>query len=140
MPNRVSPPRMTDHEWQQLLPLMRRIRPERLKAAYNRLVKGESLEAAGEIAGMTRHGVHDLVAGILVKQSRLHESRHAAEAGIPKGWIRLTVDVPATAVAELQHTNRMAGRAPGTRGSPGQRRPHDKCILATGRFFGVSDP
>jgi hypothetical protein len=93
---------MTDHEWQQLLPLMRRIRPERLKAAYNRLVKGESLEAAGEIAGMTRHGVHDLVAGILVKQSRLHESRHAAEAGIPKGWIRLTVDVPATAVAELQ--------------------------------------
>jgi hypothetical protein len=102
MPNRVSPPRMTDHEWQQLLPLMRRIRPERLKAAYNRLVKGESLEAAGEIAGMTRHGVHDLVAGILVKQSRLHESRHAAEAGIPKGWIRLTVDVPATAVAELQ--------------------------------------
>jgi hypothetical protein len=93
---------MTEHEWRQLLPLMRRIKPERLKAAYNRLVKGDTLEAAGEIAGISRQGVHDLVTDILEKQMRLHESHNAAQTGIPEGWVRVTVDIPASAVAEVQ--------------------------------------
>jgi len=95
---------------------------------------------------MTRHGVHDLVAGILVSNRGSTSRVTLRRREFQKGWIRLTVDVPATAVAELQQfvtalAHKQNGRSrAGNKGKPGQRRRHDKCILATGRFFGVSDP
>jgi hypothetical protein len=85
---------MTQHEWQRVLPLMGKIAPERLAAAHKHLVKGLSLARAGEAAGMFRQDVHDVVRRVLSKSLALSESDAVAHGGVPKGWLRLTVDVP----------------------------------------------
>jgi TrfB plasmid transcriptional repressor len=83
---RAYTPRMTEQEWKQVLPLLKRIKEKRLKAAYDHLVGGESLARAGAAAGMTRQSVHDVVSRVLDKA--------AMHAGVRRGWLRLTLDVP----------------------------------------------
>jgi hypothetical protein len=57
-------------------------------------VRGHSLASAGERAGMTRQNVHDVVTRVLERQMRLAESDSALHAGVRRGWLRLTLDVP----------------------------------------------
>ena len=85
---------VTEHEWQRVLPLLGSISAERLAAAHKHLVKGLSLARAGEPAGMSRQDVHGVVQRVLGRSLRLAESDSAAHGGVPKGWLRLTVDVP----------------------------------------------
>lgn len=91
---RAHTPRMTEQEWKQVLPLLNRIKEKRLKAAYDHLVGGESLARAGAGSGMTRQSVHDVVSRVLDKRLRLAESEAAMHAGVRRGWLRLTLDVP----------------------------------------------
>ncbi len=94
--------RMTDLEWQQVLPLLHRMKETRLQAAYDHLVRGHSLAVAGERAGMTRQNVHDVVTRVLERQLRLAESESALHAGVRRGWLRLTLDVPRPVVKYVQ--------------------------------------
>jgi hypothetical protein len=71
------------------------MKPSRLDAAHRHLVLGYSLAKAGEPAGVTRQNVHDSVQRILAHFGRLDESIAAAQGGVRKGWVRITVDVPA---------------------------------------------
>lgn len=98
--------RMTEREWLQVLPLLRRLKVERRNAAYNHVVKGLSLARAGEPYGLRRQSVHDVVQRVLEKQQRLSESNLVKEAGVRKGWVRLTLDVPASAA---KYVKRFAG-------------------------------
>ena len=86
--------RMTEGEWRQVLPLLGRIKPERLKAAHDHLVQGLSMALAGEPFALSRQNVHDVVQRVLEKRLRLVEVDTAAGEGVPSGWVRLTVDVP----------------------------------------------
>lgn len=94
--------RMTEGEWQQVLPLLGRIKPERLTAAHGHLVKGRTLAEAGEQFGLSRQNVHDVVQRVLEKRARLVEADTAAGEGIPRGWVRLTLDVPRKAAPYVQ--------------------------------------
>lgn len=94
--------RMTEREWQQLLPLISRMKPSRIDAAHRHLVLGLSLAKAGEPAGVSRQNVHDSVQRILAHHGRLDESNTAAQGGVRKGWVRITVDVPAAVAVNVR--------------------------------------
>lgn len=94
--------RMTDREWRQVLPFLNRLTSDRREAAYRHLVKGLSLAIAGEPYNLRRQSVHDVVQRVLEKWSRLTESDSAKGEGVKKGWVRLTLDVPAANARNVQ--------------------------------------
>lgn len=97
--------RMTEREWQQVLPFLQRLTNNRRDAAYRHLVKGLSLAVAGEPYDLRRQSVHDVVQRVLAKRLQMAESDSAKGEGVKKGWVRLTLDVPA---AKARHVQRFA--------------------------------
>lgn len=85
---------MTEREWQQVLPLLRRFKPTRLAAAHLVLVRGETLTRAGEVYGLHKQAVDDVVQRILERRLVLAEVDEATHTGVRPGWVRLTFDVP----------------------------------------------
>lgn len=94
--------RLTEKEWQQVLPFIARLKTQRRDAAYKHLVKGMSLARAGEAYGMNRQNVFSAVQVILRHQARLLASGMSTNRPVPKGWVRMEVAVPRSQVSTLR--------------------------------------
>lgn len=93
-------PTLTEQQWKQVEPLLRNIDARRQAAAYNRLVKGMTLAAAGEPYGYSRQDVALIVKAVMRWRDKL--------AGLPdrprppRGWVAVEFIVPRHRVEDVR--------------------------------------
>jgi hypothetical protein len=93
-------PRLTEEEWQRLLPLLKNIDVNRQQAAYNRLVKGLTLVKAGEAYGYSRQDVNIIVNAVMRWYDKLMSMPE--KPAPPRGWVRVEFFVPRRHVEEVR--------------------------------------
>ncbi len=91
---------LTDDDWKRVEPLLKNIDPKRQRAAYQHLVRGETMTAAGAPWGYTRQDVNVICKAVL----RWFETLQAIpERQVPpKGWVTLDVMVPRDRADEVR--------------------------------------
>lgn len=93
-------PTLTEQQWKQVEPLLRNIDAKRQAAAYNRLVKGTTLAAAGEPYGYSRQDVALIAKAVMKWHDRLKALPDRPP--IPKGWVAVEFVVPRHRVDEVR--------------------------------------
>lgn len=91
---------LTDDDWKRVEPLLKNIDPKRQRAAYQHLVRGETMTAAGAPWGYTRQDVNVICKAVL----RWFETLQAIpqRPAPPKGWVSLAVVVPRDRADEVR--------------------------------------
>ncbi len=91
---------LTDDDWKRVEPLLKNIDPKRQRAAYQHLVRGETMTAAGAPWGYTRQDVNVICKAVL----RWFETLQAIpqRPTPPKGWVTVEVTVPRDRADEVR--------------------------------------
>lgn len=91
---------LTDDDWTRVEPLLKNIDPKRQRAAYQHLVRGETMAAAGAPWGYTRQDVNVICKAVLRWCATLQAipGRQAP----PRGWVMLEVMVPRDRADEVR--------------------------------------
>lgn len=91
---------LTEQEWKRVEPLLKNIDVNRQHAAYNRLVCGMTLAAAGEPFGYSRQDVNLIVKAVLKWYEKLNSMPDKPKA--PKGWVAVEFFVPRNHVEDAR--------------------------------------
>ena len=91
---------LTEQEWKRVEPLLKNIDVNRQRAAYNRLVCGMTLAAAGEPFGYSRQDVNLIVKAVLKWYDKLNSMPDKPKP--PKGWVAVEFFVPRNRVDDAR--------------------------------------
>lgn len=91
---------LTEQEWKRVQPLLKNIDVRRQEAAYNRLVKGETLVKAGEPYGYSRQDVNLIVKAVMKWYEKLNSMPDKPQP--PKGWVTVEFFVPRNHVVDVR--------------------------------------
>lgn len=120
-------PTLTEHEWKRVEPLLGNIDARRRAAAYNRLVKGMTLAAAGEPYGYSRQDVALIVRAVLKWREKLDALPDRPQP--PKGWVAVEFVVPRHRVDDVRRVVEALCPPP----KPGQASAPQRPARARGR-------
>lgn len=118
---------LTDDDWKRVEPLLKNIDPKRQRAAYQHLVLGQTMTAAGAPWGYTRQDVNAICKAVL----RWFETLKASpqRRAPPKGWVSVEVMVPRDRADEVRRL--VAAMFPSPGEQP-QRVPGKSKVARTG--------
>ncbi len=106
-------PRLSEQDWQRLLPLLKNIDINRQEAAHRRLVQGMTMVKAGEPFGYSKQDVHGIVKAVLRWLEKLNSVPD--KPAPPAGWVTIELMVPRKRVDEVRRVVEALCPAPSRR-------------------------
>jgi hypothetical protein len=97
--------RMTQADFDAVLPLLKNVSKDRCEAAKSALVDGETLAVVAARHGCTRQAINNTVNTFWQKATDYHEAQRAtANAGVllPPGWEQVTLIAPRSLVEKFR--------------------------------------
>lgn len=82
----------TGQEFNESLPLLRRISPDRINAAKKVMLEGKTLQSVADEFGITRQAVNGSVRAVWAAILKYRAQKD--EGVIPPGWARVTMVAP----------------------------------------------